>query len=96
MSLPEATRMIVQGVGRQIRTVHDRGVVILCDPRLAPSGPLSKRYGGDILRALPPFRRATSWEDVATMLEHINTTANDRDAAVVVEDAAAPADEVKE
>jgi ATP-dependent DNA helicase DinG len=48
--LPEAVIALKQGVGRLIRDETDRGVLVLCDPRL-----LSKRYGRIFLASLPPM-----------------------------------------
>ncbi|WP_407276187.1 ATP-dependent DNA helicase [Halothiobacillus sp. DCM-1] len=59
MSLPEAIITFKQGVGRLIRDVTDRGVLVLCDPRLQSTG-----YGAQILNALPPMRRTTEESDV--------------------------------
>jgi ATP-dependent DNA helicase DinG len=39
-----------QGAGRLIRTETDRGLLVLCDPRLA-----QMRYGRRLLAALPPM-----------------------------------------
>lgn len=50
--LPHATLRLKQGVGRLIRTATDRGVIVLDDVRV-----VSKRYGRDLLDALPPARR---------------------------------------
>ena len=41
---------ILQGVGRLIRDYDDRGVVVICDPRIS-----SKGYGRKFLASLPPF-----------------------------------------
>ena len=41
-----------QGAGRLIRDETDRGVLMLCDPRL-----LSKPYGRRMLQSLPPMKR---------------------------------------
>jgi ATP-dependent DNA helicase DinG len=48
-----------QGFGRLIRTASDRGVVAILDSRL-----LSKGYGRQIIKALPPCGRADSIEAV--------------------------------
>jgi len=48
--LPEAVIALKQGVGRLIRDETDRGVLVLCDPRL-----LSKGYGKTFLASLPPM-----------------------------------------
>jgi ATP-dependent DNA helicase DinG len=50
--LPEAIINLKQGAGRLIRDEADRGVLMLCDPRL-----ISKPYGRRIWQSLPPFRR---------------------------------------
>ncbi|MFO1428820.1 MAG: ATP-dependent DNA helicase [Candidatus Competibacteraceae bacterium] len=57
--LPHAVIMLKQGVGRLIRDVHDRGVLVLCDPRL-----LSRSYGRVFLDSLPPMRRTRRLEEV--------------------------------
>jgi ATP-dependent DNA helicase DinG len=59
MALPEAIITFKQGVGRLIRDVADRGVLILCDQRLQTTG-----YGRQILDALPPMRRTSDLRDV--------------------------------
>jgi len=51
-TLPEAIINLKQGAGRLIRDVEDRGVLMLCDPRV-----ISKPYGRRIWQSLPPFRR---------------------------------------
>jgi ATP-dependent DNA helicase DinG len=48
--LPEAALALKQGVGRLIRSETDRGVVVICDPRLCTRG-----YGKSLLAALPPM-----------------------------------------
>ncbi|HYH42391.1 MAG TPA: ATP-dependent DNA helicase [Burkholderiales bacterium] len=50
--LPQAVITLKQGAGRLIRDEDDRGVLMLCDPRL-----YSKSYGRKILQSLPPMRR---------------------------------------
>jgi len=57
--LPQAVIALKQGVGRLIRSETDRGVLVLCDPRL-----LSRSYGRIFLDSLPPFRRTRSLTDV--------------------------------
>jgi ATP-dependent DNA helicase DinG len=49
--LPEAVITLKQGAGRLIRDESDRGVLMLCDPRL-----ISRGYGRRILQSLPPLR----------------------------------------
>jgi ATP-dependent DNA helicase DinG len=50
--VPRAVISLKQGSGRLIRDETDRGVLMICDPRL-----VEKPYGKRIWRALPPFRR---------------------------------------
>ena len=57
--LPQAVIALKQGVGRLIRSHLDRGVLVLCDPRL-----VGKSYGRLFLDSLPPFPRTRSIEDV--------------------------------
>ena len=56
--LPQAVIALKQGVGRLIRTERDRGVLVLCDPRLT-----QKSYGETFLESLPPFRTTRSIAD---------------------------------
>lgn len=77
VSLAEAILTIVQGVGRLIRTVDDRGVVVLCDPRVNPRTRHSKSYWRAIAKSLPPFTRTTEPEAVFEFLREIDRTAND-------------------
>ncbi len=57
--LPQAVIALKQGVGRLIRDVTDRGVLMLCDPRL-----LGKSYGRTFLDSLPPMPRTRELEQV--------------------------------
>jgi ATP-dependent DNA helicase DinG len=57
--LPQAVIALKQGVGRLIRSESDRGVLVLCDPRLS-----SKAYGRTFLQSLPPFARTREVADV--------------------------------
>ncbi len=50
--LPQAVITLKQGAGRLIRDESDRGVLMICDPRL-----LGKPYGKRIWQSLPPMRR---------------------------------------
>jgi ATP-dependent DNA helicase DinG len=51
LQLPQAVLALKQGAGRLIRDEADRGVLMLCDPRL-----LSKPYGARILKSLPAMK----------------------------------------
>jgi len=57
--LPEAIIGLKQGAGRLIRDEADRGVLMICDPRL-----ISKGYGKRIWQSLPPFKRTRELADV--------------------------------
>jgi ATP-dependent DNA helicase DinG len=57
--LPEAAIALKQGAGRLIRAESDRGVLMICDVRLAEKG-----YGRSLLRALPPMRATRKLERV--------------------------------
>jgi ATP-dependent DNA helicase DinG len=61
--LPEATISLKQGAGRLIRSETDRGVLMICDPRLA-----EKPYGRRIWQALPPMRRTRELDVVLAFL----------------------------
>ena len=50
--LPRAVINVKQGAGRLIRTESDRGILMICDPRM-----LDKPYGRHVWRSLPPMRR---------------------------------------
>jgi ATP-dependent DNA helicase DinG len=53
-----------QGAGRLIRDVHDRGVLVLCDPRLT-----SKGYGRLFLSSIPPMPRTRNLHDVQVFFD---------------------------
>lgn len=57
--LPSAIIMLRQGVGRLIRDVNDRGVLMVCDPRL-----LKRSYGQMFLDSVPAMKRSREIEDV--------------------------------
>jgi ATP-dependent DNA helicase DinG len=57
--LPQAVITLKQGVGRLIRDVSDRGVLVLCDPRLG-----TKSYGRLFLDSLPPMSKTLKLEVV--------------------------------
>jgi ATP-dependent DNA helicase DinG len=56
--LPQAVITLKQGAGRLIRDESDRGVLMICDPRL-----YSRGYGRRILESLPPMRRTRRLEE---------------------------------
>ena len=57
--LPHAVINLKQGIGRLIRDQSDRGVLVLCDPRLR-----TKSYGRVFLKSLPPMPRTHSLDAV--------------------------------
>jgi len=59
--LPNAVITLKQGVGRLIRDQQDRGVLVLCDPRLR-----SKPYGKLFIQSLPAMPVTRQLEDVVT------------------------------
>lgn len=58
--LPRAIINLKQGAGRLIRDENDRGVLMICDPRL-----ISKHYGKRIWQSLPPFKRTRDEAEAA-------------------------------
>ena len=62
--LPQAVITLKQGAGRLIRDETDRGVLMICDPRL-----FSKGYGKRILRSLPAMKGTRNVADVIAFFE---------------------------
>jgi ATP-dependent DNA helicase DinG len=65
--LPEAALALKQGVGRLIRSETDRGVVVICDPRL-----LDKPYGRVFRASLPPLPVTRAAQDAEKFLRRIS------------------------
>jgi ATP-dependent DNA helicase DinG len=63
--LPRAIITLKQGAGRLIRDETDRGVLMICDPRL-----IGKPYGKRIWQSLPPMKRT---RDEAEAVEFFKT-----------------------
>jgi ATP-dependent DNA helicase DinG len=61
--LPQAAISLKQGAGRLIRSERDRGVLMICDPRIA-----DKPYGKLLWRSLPPMRRTRDPDEAAAFL----------------------------
>jgi ATP-dependent DNA helicase DinG len=57
--VPSAVITLKQGFGRLIRSLKDRGILMLLDPRIQ-----RQRYGRIFLDSLPPYRVTQSIEDV--------------------------------
>ncbi|RIZ68863.1 MAG: ATP-dependent DNA helicase [Methylococcales bacterium] len=62
--LPTAVIALRQGIGRLIRDVTDRGVLMICDPRL-----LKRSYGQLFLDSVPPMSRTRNIEDVEAFFQ---------------------------
>ncbi|MFN0108619.1 MAG: ATP-dependent DNA helicase [Blastocatellia bacterium] len=58
-SVPAAVISLKQGIGRLIRSATDRGVLSILDPRIVTKG-----YGQNFLKSLPPARVTRKIEDV--------------------------------
>ncbi|HEY5355912.1 MAG TPA: ATP-dependent DNA helicase [Streptosporangiaceae bacterium] len=54
VAVSHAALLLAQGAGRLLRTMDDRGMVAILDPRLATA-----RYGGFLRASLPPFWATT-------------------------------------
>ena len=59
LQVPAAVIALKQGFGRLIRSLSDRGVLVLLDPRIQ-----RQRYGRIFLESLPPYQLTQSIEDV--------------------------------
>ena len=62
--VPSAVIALKQGFGRLIRSLDDRGVLVLLDPRIR-----QKSYGQAFLESLPPYRVTRSITDVQAFFE---------------------------
>ncbi|HLV74849.1 MAG TPA: ATP-dependent DNA helicase [Vulgatibacteraceae bacterium] len=66
-----AALLLAQGAGRLLRSVDDRGVVAVLDPRLATA-----RYGGFLKNSLPPFWATTDPDVVRGALRRLDAAAS--------------------
>ncbi len=62
--VPEAVLTLKQGFGRLIRSLEDRGVLVLLDPRIR-----RQRYGQAFLASLPPYRMTDTITEVEKFFE---------------------------
>ncbi len=62
--VPAAVLTLKQGFGRLIRSLEDRGVLVLLDPRIT-----RQRYGQTFLASLPPYRVTQTITDVEAFFE---------------------------
>ncbi len=74
--LPEAALALKQGVGRLIRSERDKGVVVICDPRLVTRG-----YGKVFLASLPPMKRTRDRDEVLRFLSRLQGGASETETA---------------
>ncbi len=65
--LPQAILQLKQGAGRLIRDETDRGVLMLCDPRL-----YSRPYGRLVRASLPPMKPTRDLAEVRAFLARID------------------------
>ena len=62
--LPHAVITLKQGVGRLIRDISDRGVLVVCDTRL-----VTKSYGKVFINSLPAMQRTREFDDVKAFFQ---------------------------
>jgi len=70
LNLPQAAVVLKQGAGRLIRRESDKGVLVVCDARLA-----LKPYGRQLMSALPPMQRLKTREEWRDRLVQITKNA---------------------
>jgi ATP-dependent DNA helicase DinG len=68
VSASHAALLLAQGAGRLLRSMDDRGVVAVLDPRL-----VTKRYGDYLRSSLPPFWQTTDPAVVRAALRRLST-----------------------
>jgi ATP-dependent DNA helicase DinG len=64
LQMPSAVLALKQGVGRLIRSIHDKGVICICDPRL-----VGKAYSQTFIQSLPPMKRTRNMHTVFDFLD---------------------------
>jgi len=69
--VPAAVITLKQGAGRLIRDETDRGVLMICDPRL-----ISKAYGKRIWQSLPPMKRTRKEEEAVAFFRRCKACAH--------------------
>jgi ATP-dependent DNA helicase DinG len=69
VSASHAALLLAQGAGRLLRSMDDRGVVAVLDPRL-----VTKRYGDYLRSSLPPFWQTTDPAVVRAALRRLSTS----------------------
>ena len=66
--VPSAVLTLKQGFGRLIRSLEDRGVLVLLDPRVR-----RQRYGQTFLASLPPYRMTQTITDVEAFFADVGS-----------------------
>ncbi|MDG6881934.1 Probable ATP-dependent helicase dinG homolog [Phocoenobacter uteri] len=64
IQIPEAVITLKQGVGRLIRDVTDKGVILICDSRL-----VNRQYGATFLKSLPRSKKTRDLQKVVNFLK---------------------------
>ena len=67
IQLPQAVIALKQGVGRLIRDVSDRGVMVICDNRL-----VNRPYGQTFLKSLPEMKRSRDLKQATDFLSKLS------------------------
>ena len=68
LQVPQAVIALKQGFGRLIRSLSDRGVLMLLDPRIRTT-----RYGATFLDSLPPYSRTDDITEVERFFDPAKT-----------------------
>jgi ATP-dependent DNA helicase DinG len=84
VSATQAALLLAQGTGRLLRTMTDRGVVAVLDPRLSTA-----RYSGFLRASLPPYWTTTDPKVVRGALRRLATAADRSGAAAAGAEAGA-------
>ncbi|MBS1815330.1 MAG: ATP-dependent DNA helicase [Acidobacteria bacterium] len=71
LQIPQAVITLKQGFGRLIRSIHDRGVLMMLDPRIQ-----TQKYGKVFLNSLPPYRVTNDLETVEEFFAEAGDTAD--------------------
>lgn len=64
--LPQAVLSLKQGAGRLIRDMKDRGILVICDPRI-----VGNYYGEIFLKSLPDMPRTRELENIKKFFEKV-------------------------
>lgn len=67
VQLPDAVISLKQGLGRLIRDYNDRGLLIVCDPRL-----ITKNYGTTFIESLPKMPKTRNLQACIEFLKRID------------------------